>query len=1031
MKLFVERPIATVVLLISLMVLGIYSFTNVPIELAPKAEYPKMSITAAWSLIPPEMMLTQITTPLEERAAGIKGVTKISSSSRIGMSSIDLEFDPKINMEFARLALREKMDEVKDTLPQNVALNLSPYVPPQFVVNPFLSYNISGDYSLNALREIVKDKIELGLGSIQGVESVTVSGGADPVIRILLDEQKIKALDIHPYQIINQIRNRTELFETGLVKKGEQEFIFKVTNPIIDLRDLKETTVAFSGRNAIRLKSVAKIEQTYGEVYSINRINGQPTIRLTIRKEAGASTPRIAKAAKEKLESLKKELPQDLVFRTIDDESVEIQNSLNELYLLVGIIISVIFVLIYISLRSFKPSLLVLSSILFSVCITFILIYFFKISINMLTLGGLTLGFGLFVDNAIVVFENVLRLREKGFSPINAAIQGPKEVFLPVLAGTLTTVCVFFSFAYFQGRLKIYYLPVAIVIVIALMASLFVSFSLIPALSPKLKLKTRKAPKEKLRNIYEKFLGFALRHPLEILFIIVAIFFVSYKWFKSEVSTGRWFQSFGQQELRVSISMPQGIPIEIYDEVISQFEEKVLENSYEKEMITTVNTGNSLVRIKFPPEIEFSYRPYLLKEELIQLATNFAGLNIYIRGFDPQSYSSSVGGGVYYGSRIIFFGYNLNKLKEIGRVLEETLKQNPRIRDARFSTSRYGGYSSQDSFEFILKIERELMSKYDIDPQYFNSYISTLLAGTMTSSRPITAKVGGVERLISIEFPESALMDVKTLQDALIRTQTGEYFRLGEITSLEEKVIAGSIDREDQQYRFTVMWEFRGPPKAANKYEEAIYSNLKLPPGFTAILDDFSRFMTQEEKGQITFAIFLSLFIIFMILASLYESLIQPFFILFAVPLALIGVFIAFVLAKFSFDVSANIGVILLGGIVVNNSILLVDHINLKRKQGLPLLEAVLKGSRERIRPILMTTSTTVLGMLPLVLIEMEVERQRIWSSLALTTVGGLISSTIFILIVIPILYYFGDGIQSWGNRKVGELREVWKRYGT
>jgi len=647
----------------------------------------------------------------------------------------------------------------------------------------------------------------------------------------------------------------------------------------------------------------------------------------------------------------------------------------------------------------------------------------------MLTLGGLTLGFGLFVDNAIVVFENVLRLREEGFSPKNAAIQGPKEVFLPVLAGTLTTVCVFFSFAYFQGRLKIYYLPVAMVIVLALLASLFVSFSLIPALSPKLMKKTRMAPKERFRNIYEKLLGFALRHPIEVLIIIAAIFFMSFKWFKSEVTTGEFFQTFFQQSLNVSIYMPQGTPIEVYDEVISQFEDKVLENSYEKEMTTRVSSSFASIRITFPPEIEFSYRPYLLKEELIQLATNFAGLSIYISGFDPQGYSSSVGGGVYYSSRIIFFGYNLKKLKEIGKELEKTLKQNPRIREVRGSTSRYGGYSSsQDSFEFVLKINRELMSKYDVDPAYLNSYISTLLYGTASDSRPL--KVGGVERFVSIKFPEAALMDVKTLQDALVRTRKGEYFRLGEITSLEEKIIAGSIDREDQQYRFTVSWEFRGPTKAADRYEEAIYSNLELPPGFTAILEDPRRFMTQEEKEQITSAIILSLFIIFMILASLYESLIQPFFILFAVPLALIGVFVAFVLANFPFDASAKIGVILLAGIVVNNSILLVDHINLRRKQGLPILEAVLRGARERIRPILMTTSTTVLGMLPLVMIQMEVGRRKIWSTLALTTVGGLISSTIFILIAIPILYYYGDRIHLWGNKKNKELREAWKRYG-
>lgn len=270
-------------------------------------------------------------------------------------------------------------------------------------------------------------------------------------------------------------------------------------------------------------------------------------------------------------------------------------------------------------------------------------------------------------------------------------------------------------------------------------------------------------------------------------------------------------------------------------------------------------------------------------------------------------------------------------------------------------------------------------------------------------------------------------MDLKSLQDAMIMARSGELLRVGNITTLEEKPIVGSIDREDQQYQQTIMWEFRGPNKAAENYKNAVFDKLELPPGFSATLEDYGWWMTEEEKGQITFAIVFSLVIIFMILASLYESIIQPFFILLAVPLALIGVFVAFVVADFPFDSSAYIGVILLGGIVVNNSILLVDHINLKRKEGLPLIEAVLKGARERIRPIFLTTSTTVLGMLPLVLIQLEVERKQIWSTLALSAVGGLISSTIFILIAIPILYYYGDRIRGWTFAKIEEQRAAWK----
>lgn len=1025
MRLFVERPIATAMVFLVLMVLGVFSFFNIPIEMAQSQDFPQLNINTSWYGVAPEIMQTEVTAPLEEKVATVKDVRKITSSSSIGNSRITLEFDKKTNMEFVRLALREKISEVRENLPYDVIPRIIFFVPEDFRVNPFLQYTISGDYTLHKLRELVKDKIEIGIGSIKGIASIEVTGGADPEIQILLDENKLKALSIHPYTISNALRQRLRTYPAGTVTKGSQEFIFKISDPVGGIRELGDIVVARSGTNPVKLKDVAEILPSFKDIYSINRINGQPTIRMTITKEKGMSTLKVARTAKKKLEVIQQDLPPDLIFRVVDDESKEIQENLNEIYLLVGIITIVIFILVFIVLRSFQPSLLILSSIVFSVLITFNLIYLFKVSINILTLGGLALGFGLFVDNSIVVFENILRLRERGIPPIQAAIQGSKEVFLPVLAATLTTMSVFFSFAYFQGRLKIYYLPLAIVITSALAASLLVSFSLIPAMSPKLIKKRRKKIEKPPRDTYEKVLKFFIRHPLEVVLVVGLIFFGAYKWFKSEVTIGPFFSSGLRQELSVRIGMPAGTPIERTDEVTQKFEKKVLDSTYEKEINTSIMSDRAYLRIKFPPEIEYSYRPYLLKEELIQLATNFAGINISIFGFDPQGYYSRVSSGPYLGSSIKFYGYNLKKLKEITSNLDRDLKRNPRIKESRITSSRYS-WGNLDSFEYVLKLDREAMRQYNLDPSFLYYHIGTLIAGRAFSV--MRTKIGGKEIDLSIKFPESTWIDMKNLQDSLIQTQGGEYVRLGEISSISENPIASSIDRENQQFQQTLMWEFRGPYKAADRYKQTVFDKLQLPPGFSAKIDD-DFFMTEEEKSQLTFSMIFALVVIFMILASLYESIIQPFFILLAVPLALIGVFIAFVLADFPFDSSAYIGVILLGGIVVNNSILLVDHINLKRKEGLPLLDAVLKGSRERIRPIFLTTSTTVLGMLPLVLIQIETGRRRIWSSLALSAVGGLISSTIFILIIIPIFYYYGDNIQSRVKGKLSVLLKAWKSY--
>ncbi len=1024
MKIFVERPVATAMFFLAMLVLGIYSFLNTPLELAPKEEFPQVSVETSWPGVSPEIIQTRITAPLEELSSQVKGVRKIASESHLGMSRITLELDPQVNMEFVNLSLREGIAKAKSNLPYGVRPDIVPHVPEDFRVRPFLTYTISGDYPLQKLRELVKDKLEFGIGSVHGVAKVEVSGGADPVIRIILDKRKLKGLDIHPYQVDRAISEGLRTFPAGRMKKGTQEYIFRMSESIKGLRELGELIVTSSGSVSIKLSDVARVVPSYGDIRYINRINGRPTVMLTVMKEKGSNSLRVAREVKKRLELIKKELPPDLIFKVVDDESEEIQKNLRQLYLLAVIIILVVFGLIFVVLRRVAPSLLILSSIAFSVVITFNLIYLFKISLNMLTLGALALGFGMFVDDSIVVFENTLRLREKGLPPLRAAIQGSKEVFVPVLASTLTVVSVFFCFPYFEGRLKIYYLPLAIAISAALTASFLVSFSLIPALSPAL-LKVKKTePREKLRNLYERTLRFLLCHPVEVLIVVVALLYGSYRWFRSEVTLGEFFRWYSRENLYVSVEMPPGSEIDQTDGVIKKFEKKILEADYEKEMNASVRAESAGILISFPPQIERSSRPYVLKEKLIQLATQFAGISIGIFGFDPQAYYSSMGTGAYYDSRIKFFGYNLKKLKMITSELEQRLKRNPRIKDVKIISSRYG-WGGTESFEYVLKIDREELQKYSIDPDYLYFHLQTLLQGRF--GIPLKLFIDGKEQELAIKFPEADELDLHQLQDALLRTRAGEYLRVREISSLEERPITGSIDRENQQFQQTLMWEFRGPSKAAENYKKAVYASLQLPPGFSATLVERWR-MTEEEKTQIRFAIVFSLAIIFMILAALYESFLQPVFIMLAVPLELVGVFLAFIIAGYPFDSSAYIGVILLSGIVVKNAILIVDHINLKRKQGFLLLDAVLKGTRERVRPILMTTSTTVFGILPMLLIKVETGRRQIWSALALCTAGGLVSSTIFVLIIVPIFYFYGDRFRFWAQERLKEMGEVWRR---
>ncbi|MHB8095976.1 MAG: efflux RND transporter permease subunit, partial [Candidatus Aminicenantales bacterium] len=428
MKFFVDRPIAVAMIYLALLVLGVYSFLNTPIELAPQEDFPEISITTSWAGASPEVIQTQVTAPIEEIATSVKGVRKISSISQIGSSQITLEIDPKADMEFVDLALREAVSQARAELPYRVRPDIRWYVPAEFRTRRFLSISISGDYPLQELRGMLKERLEFGLGSVQGVSSVKVAGGSDPEIRIIVDEARLKAIGLDAYLIKAALSRYLNGRPAGLVRRSGREYIFRVAETVKSASDLGGTIVAHSGGVPIRLSDIAEIRPSYADINSIHRINGSPTVQLTVTKEEGTNTLKVARKVKEKLASIQKELPQGLVFRTVEDESLDVEKNLRHLIILAGIIVILVFAMIILILRTLVPSLLILSSIAFSVVITFNFIYLMKIPLNMLTLGALALGFGMFVDNSIVVFENTLRLREGGLDPKQAAVEGAKGV---------------------------------------------------------------------------------------------------------------------------------------------------------------------------------------------------------------------------------------------------------------------------------------------------------------------------------------------------------------------------------------------------------------------------------------------------------------------------------------------------------------------------------------------------------------------------------------------------------------------------
>ncbi len=1020
-----RRPTAIIMFYTAMVLLGIISLLNLPIEIVPSTDYPKLRVYTRWPGSSPETVQIFLTSPIEEAAVQVAGVREVTSSSFRGRSQVDLEFTRDIDMNFASLDLNERLSLLRDNLPAGAAQPIiSQYVPQELQRGNFFTFSVTGGYPLQFLREIALKKIKPPLASADGVADVAVLGGSEKKVRISLDRTMLNMFRIQPVLVAQRIREMQTTSRGGTLPYRGQNLTFTIAHDVSDINVIKDIAIAQRGERLIKLKDIAEIKLAHEPVQSIYRINGNPRVQVIIEKEPGTNTLTVAKNVKKRLQEIKGKLPADIHFMVITDQSEEINKELSVIYERVILIIGIIFIVLLALLRDLKTPLIILSSIVLSAAITINLIYFFDISINILTLTGLALGFGLLVDNSIVVLENIFRYQELGLSRQTSSLKGASEVALPIFASTLTTVGVFFPFVYFKGRLSIYYLPLALVIAFSLLASLCVSYTLIPSFAANLlHIKRTKKRKERFQ-FYQKSIRWIIQHKAWVLFITIFLFSGSFYLFSKYVSRGSFFAWREEEILKIYIGMPSGAEIERTDEVVRSFEERIKNlKEIEKLEVIIYEAENAIIRIEFPEEIQSSLFPYLLKEKLIAIASQHAGISISIYGFGESYYRGGFSS-PYYNSQIKVLGYNYDRLKQITQDIAAKAKGSARVKDVTFSSSRYGWWSGQGS-EIVLQINREALQKYDLSVNDLLYFVRKNTAGSFIQD---SIKVAGREMILDIKIAGAEDFNLKDLQNLLITTRKGEQVRIADITSIETEKVPEVIDRENQEYQRTIFWEYRGPAKIAKKYQDAILKSLDLPPGYSATSEAEWWFLTEEEKEQIHFVIVVAIIIVFIILAALYESILQPFIILFSVPFALIGVFLIFFLTDTPFDSSAYIGVVLLGGIVVNNSIILVDHINLRRREGKKLLEAVIIGSTERIRPILMTSITTVGALLPLLFYKSETETG-IWSSLALSAIGGLISSTFFTLTVIPILYLLMEKIKLWSQHRKMELIETWQGF--
>ena len=1061
----IRRPVAVAMGCLAVALMGASAWRNIPIELLPDTRLPRLNVDAEWRGASPETVEAFLTSPIESAVQQVKGVEKvISLSSEVqgtGTSSIEVHFSRDTDMDFARLDLSERLSALEEELPPAVQrILVRPYIPPEFESRSqrgFLRYTYTGPYTLEALRADLDDRVTPDLSQIEGVALVQANGGRERLIEIELNEDRVSSLGLSPFQVSGRINDLDLVREAGAIRTGEREWSVTIQNRVARAEEIRNTVLLENDGTLVRVSDVADVRDSYEEPRSYNRINGRPAVSFVVIREIGANTVRAADGVKARVAQLERAGLAGTSMILDYDESEDIKEQLTDLRTRALISAFVIFAVLLLFLRSFRSAGVVFMTIAFSVLISLNLIYFGGMTLNLLTLMGLAMGFGLIVDNAIVVLESVFRRWQAGRNAADAATEGTRQVVLPILTSTATTLIVFVPFVYLQGELRVFYVPLAIVVGLTLGASLLVAFTFIPALAARVlpgvrggegaarastadpgdaggathrtpdgtpgdgrtgRMESPTAvgpgtwgaptagigPAPLYTRIYSTIIGFTLRRAWLAVTVAVLAFGGSWYLFENHVTRGvLWGGGMGSDTyVFINIELPRGSDLERTDNLVRSFEGRLAAIPEVERFSSTVTGTYGRITVTFPDSLENTGIPMAIKEQMFSYSLGFTGAEVRVIGVGLGFYGGGGGASPNYSMKVL--GYNYEKVREIAEDLGDRLARVPRVRT--IDTNSAGRFVRERATEFVVEIRRDQLARHDLSVEELVMRMNAAVAGQTSQAQ---LKIGGDEVRYEVKLEGYRDTDVQELLETIIGTSTGTGIRLGDVVSIAPKDVLAWIRREDQQYERTVAYEFAGPRRLGDQYYDGIVESTELPVGYVIEEDQGFRW-SEEDRRQIYAVLAVSILLIYMVTAALFESVRLPLCVLLTVPMALIGVFLMFFYTGAAFTREAYVGVIMMGGIVVNNAILLVDNINrVRRESGGELHAAILTGTLERVRPILMTTATTVLGLLPLVLFS-ETADSTIWNALGYALIGGLLSSTVFVLATTPAIYLLIEG---------------------
>ncbi|HUP89831.1 MAG TPA: efflux RND transporter permease subunit, partial [Longimicrobiales bacterium] len=797
----VRRPIAVAMVYLAVALLGISAWKHLPIELLPNADLPQLSVRATWAGSSPETTEAFLTSQLEAVVQQVRGVEKVTSQSSqnegVGQAIIQVEFARDTDMDFARLDLSERLAALENSLPDGVrGPYVEQYVPEEFQAQeqPFLSYTVTGPYTLEALRKYVDDVLAPDLLQLDGVADVVARGGRARLLEIELDEDRINALGLRADDIYRRVEQLEYIRQAGKVSDGKILRPLAVRETTRDVNQILNAALLTNSGRIVRVKDVGSVHDTYEEPRGYYRIDGQPAVAFEVAREAGTNSVKVADVVKSRVAELEKQVPRGTKVILDNDMSKAIKTQLMDLRTRALASAVIVFITLLLFLRSFRSAAITFSTIGFSLLITLNLVYFGGFTLNVLTLLGLAMGFGLIVDHAIIVLENIYRRARSGDSAEEAAEKGAGEVVLAVCASVMTNVIVLLPFVYLQGEMRVYYAPMALVVVFSQVASLLVGFTLIPALAAKL-LGTRAMARTRWKlpfdfdAFYRRSLRRVMNRPWAAIAVTVVLLFGSYGVFHKYVSRGvRWSPLFGQDTyISIDISQPRGEELDHTDAIVRYFENQLRQYPEVERFVSRVSPQRAMLRVTFPDSLENTDIPVAIKETLVGESVLFGGAEVRVTGYGQSFYGGSMSAPNY---SIKILGYNYETVRDIAEDVGKRLQRFSRVKEVDTNSSGRMSFNGDKATELVLDLDRRRLALHGLTATDVTKYVSSSVRG---ETRRSAIRMGGEELQYSVKLTGYRELDVVRLLELQIPTGAGQSVRLGDVANIHDRDILANI----------------------------------------------------------------------------------------------------------------------------------------------------------------------------------------------------------------------------------------------